>query len=142
MAEKRRPIHIGIAVGVSASMYAVSLAAVTALQSQQDAQIGSGYAPLAEAADRLDATNAGLEARMDAARAAFDASATAFSDLAGRVPGFETRLEALASTIAKLHGSTVSLSIPSGGGSIPGVAGSRPVAAKPPVHTTTSASGH
>jgi hypothetical protein len=142
MAEKRRPIHIGIAVGVSASLYAVSLAAVTGLQSQQNAQISAGYAPIADAADRLDVANADLEARMDAARAAFDASTTAFSDLAGRVPGFESKLKALAGTVGKLHGSSVSLSVPSSGGSIPRVAGSRPVAAKPPVHTTTSASGH
>lgn len=141
MAEKRRPIHLGIAVGVSASMYAVSLAAVTALQNQQNAQTSAGYAPLADAADRLDATNADLEARMDAARAAFDDSTTAFSDLAGRVPGFETRLKSLAGTLAQVQGSSASLSIPSGG-SIPHVAGSKPVAAKPPVHTTTSASGH
>ena len=94
MAETRRPIHLGIAVGVSASLYAVSLAAVTGLQSAQNAQIDRTRTPRSRTRSTgSTAPNADLEARLEAARAAFDASATAFSDVAGQVPGFETRLK-------------------------------------------------
>lgn len=138
MAETRRPLHIGITVGISASLYAVSLAAVTGLQSAQDQHTSAVYAPLATSVDELDGANASLEARLDAARAAFDASATDLSDVVAAVPGVEDRLKALASSVTKIHGAAVSL--PSGG-ALPRVSGSGPVA-KPPVHATTSASGH
>ncbi len=138
MAETRRPIHLGITVGISASLYAVTLAAVTGLQSAQDRQTSAVYAPLAASVDELDGANASLEARLDAARAAFDASTTHFSDLIAQVPGVEDRLKALASSVTKIQGTAVSL--PSAG-ALPHVSGSGPVA-KPSVHTTTSASGH
>ena len=138
MAATRRPIHLGIAVGVSASLYAVSLAAVTGLQSAQNAQASAASAPLLASVDELDNANVDLETRLEAAGAAFDASAAAFSDVVANVPGFEARLKALAGTVTKIHGTSVSLPA---GAAIPRVSSSRPVA-KPPVHVTTSASGH
>ena len=138
MAETRRPIHLGIAVGISASLYAVSLAAVTGLQSTQNAGISTDLAPQSGAADQLEAANADLAARLDAASGAFDTSAAAFSDVADKVPDFEARLRALAGTVTKIHGTSISMPT---GGSLPHVS-SAGSAAKPPVHTTTSASGH
>jgi hypothetical protein len=138
MGETRRPIHLGIAVGVSASLYAVSLAAVTGLQSGQNAQTSSAYAPLVSSVDQVDGANADLAARLDAARAAFDASAGSFSDVVAKVPGFETRLKALAGAVTKIRGTSVSMPT---GGALPRVSGAGTVA-KPPVHVTTSASGH
>jgi hypothetical protein len=140
MADTRRPIHLGIAVGISASLYALSLAAVTGLQSHQNAQTSDAYAPLSQAIDRLDSADSDLEARLDAAHSAFGVSATAFSDVADKVPDLEASLKSLAGTVTKIHGTSISMptavSIPrvssSGGGSAP----------KPAVHTTTSASGH
>ena len=138
MAGTRRPIHLGIAVGVSASLYAVSIAAVTGLQSAQNQQASDAYAPLTTSADQLDSANADLEAGLASARAAFDASAASFSDVAARVPAFEARLTSLAGTVTKIHGTSVSLPT---GAALPRVSGSGTVA-KPPVHVTTSASGH
>jgi hypothetical protein len=139
MGEMRRPIHLGIAVGVSASVYAVSLAAVTGLQSAQNAQIAADFAPAAAAVDRLDAVDSDLEARLEAASAAFDDSASAFSTVADQVPALEARLKDLAGTVSQIQGT--SISIPSGG-ALPRVPKAGGVVAKPPVHTTTSASGH
>lgn len=138
MAETRRPIHLGIVIGVSTSLYAVSLAAVTGLQSAQNAQVSDAYAPLVSSVDALDGANADLGARLDAARAAYDASASSFSVVVAKVPGFEARLKALARAVTKIHGTSVNM--PSGG-ALPRVSGAGSVA-KPPVHVTTSASGH
>lgn len=138
MAETRRPIHLGIAVGVSASLYAVSLAAVTGLQSAQNGQTSTALMPFATSADGIDQANGDLEARLVAARAAFDASASSFSEIAAAVPDFEARLKALAGTVAKVHGTSISM--PSSV-AIPRVSSSGPVS-KPSVHATTSASGH
>jgi len=140
MADKRRPLHLAVAVGVSASLYAVSLAAVTGLQSAQNAQIDADHAPVADVIDRLDTANNDLETRLGAAGAAFDASASAFTAVADRVVEYEARLKKLAGTVATIHGSSVSL--PSSI-AIPrvSVSASRP-ASKPTVHVTTTASGH
>ena len=136
-ASPRRPIHLGIAVGISASVYAVSLAAVTGLQSAQSAQLATDRAPLADAAARLDASNALLDSRLTAARDAFNASAAAFTNVAGDLGGFERRLRSLAGTVAVIHGSAVSLPA---AGAIPRVSSAGGVAA-PAVHATTTASG-
>lgn len=138
MADKRRPLHLAVVVGVSASMYAVSLAAVTGLQSAQNAHIDADHAPVADVVDRLDAANNDLETRLGAAGAAFDASASAFSAVADRVARFEARLKVLAGTVATIHGSSVSL--PSSI-AIPRVSAAQPVS-RPTVHVTTTASGH
>jgi hypothetical protein len=134
----RRPIHMGVAVGVSASLYAVSLAAVTSLQGAQDRHASQALAPILTSVDELDVANGDLEARLEAARAAFDASAASFTTVGAELPGFEARLAELARTVKKIHGTSVSL--PSGG-SLPRVSGAGTVV-KPPVHVTTSASGH
>ena len=116
----------------------MSLAAVTGLQNAEDRQTSAAYAPLAASVDELDGANASLEARLDAVRAAFDASASDLSDIVATVPGVEDRLKALAASVTRIQGAAVSL--PSGG-ALPRVSGSGPVT-KPPVHATTSASGH
>ncbi len=138
MAETRRPIHLGIAVGVSASLYAVSLAAVTGLQSTANRQASDAYAPAVASMDQLDGANGDLAARLDAARTAFNASVSSFSEVVARVPGFEARLKALAGTVTKIHGASVSMPT---GAALPRVSGAGTVS-KPSVHVTTSASGH
>ncbi|HEX7471591.1 MAG TPA: hypothetical protein VF323_00785 [Candidatus Limnocylindrales bacterium] len=140
MAEKRRPIHLAVAVSVSASLYAVSLAAVTGLQAAQNSQIDADHAPMVNAVAQLDAANNSLEARLGAAGTAFNVSASAFSAVADRVAKYEARLKVLAGTVATIQGSSISL--PSSV-ALPrvSVSGSRP-ASKPTVHVTTTASGH
>jgi hypothetical protein len=136
MADTRRPIHLGVVVGISAGMYAISLAGVTGLQSIQDARTAADRAPAADAAARLDAVNSDLETRLDAARTAFDSAAAAYSAAGDRLAAYEGRLKELAGTVTKIQGSSITL--PSGG--LQRVSGAGSVA-KPPVHTTTAASG-
>ena len=138
MADKRRPIHLGIVIGISTGVYAVSLAGVTGLQAGQNAQLAADRGPAADVAARLEAANTDLEARLAAARAAFDASASSYSTVADDLARYEARLTSLGKTVGAIRGASVSLPT---SGSLPRVSGAGSVA-KPPVHTTTSASGH
>ena len=45
MTEPRRPVHLAVLVGMSASAYAISLAGVAALQSDTDARVAADRAP-------------------------------------------------------------------------------------------------
>jgi hypothetical protein len=139
MAETRRPIHLGIVIGLSTGVYALSLAGVTGLQSGQNAQLAADRGPAADVATRLEAANADLEARLAAAQSAFDASASTYSSVTDDLASYEGRLKALGETIGGLV-KGASVSVPTGG-SLPRVSSGGSVA-KPPVHTTTSASGH
>ncbi len=51
MSDSRRPVHLAVLVGASASVYAISLAGVTALQSATDARLIAERAPADHAAD-------------------------------------------------------------------------------------------
>lgn len=142
MAETRRPIHLGIVIGLSTGVYALSLAAVTGLQSGQNAQLAADRGPAADVAARLEAANTALEARLAAAQAAFDTSVSSYSSVAEDLATYEGRLKALGKTVGGLvKGASVSVSLPKGG-SLPRVSSGGGSVAKPPVHTTTSPSGH
>jgi hypothetical protein len=138
MAETRRPFHLGIVIGISTGVYALSLAAVTGLQSGQNAQLATDRGPAADVAARLEAANTDLEARLAAARAAFDSSAASYSSVADDLARYEAQLKALGKTVGGIKGASISMPT---GGSLPRVSSAGSVA-KPPVHTTTAASGH
>lgn len=141
MGETRRPIHLGIVIGISTGVYALSLAGVTGLQSGQNAQLAADRGPASDVAARLEAANAALEARLSAAQAAFDASVSSYSAVSDDLATYEGKLNALGKTVGSLvKGASVSVSLPKGG-SLPRVSSGGSVA-KPPVHTTTAASGH
>jgi hypothetical protein len=63
MTEVRRPLHVVAYLGLSAGAYAVSLAAVTALQAQSEAAVHTDRAPTAQAIADIAAANDRLEAR-------------------------------------------------------------------------------
>jgi hypothetical protein len=142
MADTRRPIHLGVIVGLSAGAYAVSLAGVTGLQSARDAATAAERAPASEAAARLDALHTDLERRVVAAGAAYDAAAAAYAELAAGLGTFDGRLQTLAGAVSAIEGTSVSLPTSV---AVPHVSKAAPVAraaAAPAVHGTTSASGH
>ena len=62
MTEPRRPIHLAVFLGLSAGAYAVSLAGVTALQSQSEASVLADRTPTVSAIAEISARNDALEA--------------------------------------------------------------------------------
>jgi len=137
MTERRRPVHLAVALGVSAGVYAVSLAAVTGLQAGTDAAVATERAPAVDALAKLKSGNDRLAAKIDAAGAAYGAAADSYREAARGLDGLDGRLAALAKSVAGIEGAAVSLParVP-----LPSVTRARTVTV-PTVHATTGASG-
>jgi hypothetical protein len=135
MTDKRRPLHIAWLVGLSASIYAANLAAVTAMQAGTDAsvaaQVATKQVPAQAALDALRAHDAAVAATIERASTSLKSGAAQYAQAGKNLAALEQRLAGL----GKSAGSLKALpAVPTGGGS-----GS--VVAAPVVHTTTGASG-
>ena len=167
VAATRRPIHVAVAVGVTASLYAVSLAGVTGLQSSADARLAADRAPAAGAVAQLRDTHDAMESSLDVLADAYTNAANGYRTIADGIAGHETALAALRKQVDAAAVSVDALSVPglsrpaaayprpSGGTSrtaaaasapslarLPAVPGSvAPPARRPVVNACTTASG-
>jgi hypothetical protein len=140
MTELRRPVHLAVLAGLSASAYAGSLALVTMLQSSADAALIAERAPIREAADAVAASHDDLEATVAAAMRRYTQMTDRYGALLPKLAGVETSLDTLAETTAGVTDST--LSLPSHV-SLPAVqVAPRVIRIAPPaIQATTGASG-
>lgn len=136
----RRPVHVVVALGLSASAYAFSLATVARLQVEDDRDLIARREPVERAIQLLRRTHDTVEANLDRARLAYDAASNGYGSLADSVSDTQASLDALARIIAELEGiganTPTHLSLPAiqvglGGQSAP----------PPKYHATTGASG-
>lgn len=109
MTESRRPVHLAVLIGVSASAYAISLAGVTALQSATDTRIAAERAPAGHAADVLARDHDELEASLDEATQAYMRAADGYAGLGPRMVDMETSLATLGKRVAKVTGAANAL---------------------------------
>ena len=139
VAEARRPVHLAVVVGLSASAYAVSLAGVTSLQATGDRDLAVANAPAIDALATLTVEHDRLEARLTSAGATYGTTAAAYSDITDRLARLEDRLGKLAGQVSKVEGSAswVAPSV-----RMPSVSRSAPRASKPASNGSTGASGH
>lgn len=139
--EARRPDHLGVLLGISAAAYAVSLAGVTGLQSAADQAAAGGTAPVAAAIASARTTHDTLERQVAAADDRLVKLGATYAETASRLSAYQDRVDALASSVATLEGTTLKLptriSLPSAP-RIPSVSVAAP---KPAAHATTGASG-
>ena len=139
MIDRRLPAHLAVLVGVSAGVYAVSLAGVTALQSSADARLRTQREPIQLAADTATANHDALEARLEDAARRYEALATRYGSVGDGLAGMEGDLGSLATRAAALTESAASLPTKF---ALPKVHISVPRAASAPkTHATTRASG-
>ena len=108
----RRPIHVAVTVGVTASLYAVTLAGVTALQHADDARLAAERAPAAAAVESIRAANDALDADLAALSAGFSGASDAYRAIADRIGAYESALASLGKRVAAVAGSASSLSTP------------------------------
>jgi hypothetical protein len=141
------PARAGMLIGVSAAIYAVSLATVSGLQYQSEADLASQHQPMLETIAQARAANDALEATVMAADARAQALAADYAAAGGDVAAYQAKLDDLAKLVAKVRGSAAALStrinLPSvsvhgaiGGGSVRSSGGSAPATGG-----TTAASG-
>jgi hypothetical protein len=139
MTETRRPVHLAVLVGASATAYAVALAGVTALQSATDARIAAERAPAGRAADLLARGHDELETTLDQATRTYGLAAGRYAQLGTRLVDMETSLDDLGKRVAKVTGAAKALP---GHVSLPAITTStRVVTRTKVVHATTGASG-
>lgn len=135
--ERRHPLHLAVALGVSAGVYAGSLALVSALQAEQEASLAADRAPALDALAALRAANDRLAAEVDRATQAYRVAGDGYQRVAGDLGRYDAGLGRLASSVAAVAGAAVDLPA---NAPLPAVGSVRPVTA-PTVHATTGASG-
>ncbi|HEX4898328.1 MAG TPA: hypothetical protein VFV53_08245 [Candidatus Limnocylindrales bacterium] len=132
------PAHLGVILGLSTGAYALTLAAVTGLQSSAEAATRMERAPTITAIDTMAADHDRLTARLDAARAAYEAAAGVYGDAGLQVADLGARLDALVAAVGEVSGTASSL--PSSV-QLPPIARSVAKVAAPATQATTGASG-
>lgn len=139
MTETRRPVHLAVLVGVSASAYAISLAGVAALQSATDARVAADRAPAGQAADALATGHDELERSLDEASRAYVLSSGRYARVGTGLVDMEASLDALGTRVEKVSGAANALP---GRVSLPAISTStRVITRTRVVHATTGASG-
>jgi hypothetical protein len=136
----RRPVHVVVAVGFTAGLYAISLAGVTVLQTSTDAQLATDRAPAADAIERLRQSHDALESRLTQLDGAYATAADQYKAVTDGIAGHEKALDNLGKQVTKAAGSAAALSVPST--RLPGISRSTTyVSSKPAVNACTTASG-
>ena len=137
----RRPVHVAVTVGVTAGLYAVSLAGVTALQHNTDARLAVERAPAAAAVETLRRANDALDADLAGLSSGYAGAAGTYRVVSDRIGAHESALASLGKRVAAVEGSASSLRVPA----VPRLPAlsSRTVAvaAKPVSNACTAASG-
>ncbi len=152
----RRPMHVAVAIGISAGVYAVSLAGVTGLQATSDARIAADRAPAADAVAKLKASHDSMDAGLASLDGKYTDAASSYTAITKRIAGNEKALSQLGKQVKAAEGSASSLNMPTVGSSswsssssssysssLPSVSSSRTVyvSSKPAANACTTASG-
>ena len=138
MTDSRKPLHLGVFLGMSAGAYALSLAAVTAFQSGTEAALIADHAPTQAAIEGLASRNDLLEATARDAGDAFDRANGAYDRVGKTLTAVEAQLATLAKTVGKVNGAAKALP---GQVALPKVGRAPATVRAPAVHATTAASG-
>jgi hypothetical protein len=108
MGERRR-LHVGAFLGLSATAYAVTLAAVTALQAGSEAAIVVERGPIADAIARIARAHDSLDADARRASAAYERTTGTYQRASETLGDVEARLAGLAKVVGALDGAVRSL---------------------------------
>ncbi len=111
-APTRRPIHVVVAVGMTAGLYAISLAGVTALQSASDLQLAAERVPAADAVAGLKSAHDAMESRLGTLSGAYAHAADSYTGIANGIVGHEKALAKLGQQVQAAAGWASALSVP------------------------------
>ena len=138
MTEARRPLHLGVFLGLSAGAYACSLAAVTAFQVQSEAVVAADRAPAARAIAELAAGHDALESRASIAGTAYGRASDAYDAVGRTLSDVEAQLADLAGVVGAVDGAAGALPDRV---DLPRINRAATTVSRPTVHATTAASG-
>ena len=109
MTERRRPIHLVVMIGGATTAYAISLAGVTALQSETDRSFMARQSPAEQAAARLGDGHDRLETDIERASQEYAASAARYDELTTTLDSLEASLERYAGRVEAVTGAARAL---------------------------------
>ncbi len=138
MTDRRRPLHIGVFLGVSAGAYALGLAAVTALQARSEAATVADRAPTEQAIASLATRNDSLEAAALGAVETYEQATGSYDRLGQVMADMEAQLGDLALIVEAVEGAARALPARV---ALPPVSRTVTRARPVTVHATTAASG-
>jgi hypothetical protein len=138
MTEARRPLHVVVFFGLSAGVYAVSLAAVTSHQANSEAAALIDRAPTTEAVTQLSAANDRLEAEARQLGRTYERATGAYDRVGQALADVEAQLADLADVVGAVNGA--SLALPDRV-ALPRLTRTVTPVSRPTVHATTAASG-
>ena len=101
-----------MAVGITAGLYAVSLAGVSALQSATDTQLAADHAPAAGAVAQLKGTHDAIEASLDRLAGDYARAASGYQAISDGIAGHEQSLAALRRKVNAAASAAAALAIP------------------------------
>ena len=99
----------GMLVGVSAAVYAVSLATIAGLQAQTQLDAAARQQPAIDAVARAKAANDSLQAAIEAADSRVLALATQYQSVSSGMAGYQARLAELSQLVSRAEGSAARL---------------------------------
>lgn len=140
MAEVRPPLHVVMLAAGAAGAYAVSLAAVTSLQSQADASLIAARTPMVDAIDVVAVRHTALERAVTRAADDYARSAAGYDQLTATLTDVESSLDGLAQQTRTVGAGTSRLPSRVRLPTVRYATGPAPVAA-PRTHAVTGASG-
>lgn len=108
-AQRKAPLHVPIAMGVTAGIYAVSLAGITALQSGADAALAASRQPLADGLSRVSTERAALEGDLRTTVDALNAAGQAYGSVGEQSASLQAAVAALASEVQAATGAAASV---------------------------------
>jgi ABC-type transporter Mla subunit MlaD len=138
MTDARRPVHVGVFLGLSAGAYALCLAVVTSLQAQSEAAVMRDRGPTVAAIAALAAHNDALEADARHAGRTYERAAGAYGAVGQSLADVDAELAQLARLVGQIDGAAQSLPDRV---ALPQVSGTIRNVSRPAVHATTGASG-
>lgn len=109
MTDPRRPIHLVVMVGAATTVYAVSLAGVTTLQSESDRAFADRQAPAQRSAERLAAGHDWLQADIERAASTYGNAAERYGELASTLDALEAGLDGYAGRVEAVSGAARAL---------------------------------
>lgn len=110
---KPAPLHLPIAIGVTAGLYAVSLAGVTALQARADADLAAQRQPLADALDTVTSHRAALEHELRATVDSLNAASGAYGSALDGAESLEAMVASLSRQVGAVSGAASAVRVPS-----------------------------
>jgi len=103
------PARAGMLFGASAAIYAVTLAGISGLQAQSEADVAAARAPYVSVVAEARAANDALETRLAGADAQLRALVADYGMVGEDVTAYQTRLDSLAVLVAEVQGSASAL---------------------------------